>query len=78
MIINDVQIHGALSRKPKEWHPELLYNAEKHQSARIFTQMSNVRMGLSPTFGLVIELKFPLSKEKIETYKNAVKFWKKF
>lgn len=78
MIINDIQMHGTLCRKPKKWYPELLYNSEKHQAARIFTQMPNMRMGMSPTFGLVIELKFPLGKENAEAYKNAANSGKKF
>jgi len=49
MILNDVRCHGTDSRKPKEWYPELLYNSEKHQSARIITQMQNTRH--VPCFG---------------------------
>jgi len=78
MIINDVQIHRTPCRKPKKWYPELLYNTKKHQSARIFTQIQNVRMGASPTFGLVIELKFPMSKEDVKAYTNAANSGKTF
>jgi len=78
MIIRDVQIHGNICRKPKEWYPELLYNSEKQQPARVYTQMPNVKMGLSPNLEPMIELKLPLSKEKAEIHKNAVNSGKQF
>lgn len=63
MTVDYVQCNGTVPRKPKEWYSKLLYNSKKHQSAKISTQIPNVSMNMSPTSGLMIELKFPLSKE---------------
>ncbi len=78
MILNDVRCHGTDSRKPKEWYPELLYNSEKHQSARIITQMQNTSMDMSPVSGLIIKMQFPLSREQFEKYRDAMNSGKKF
>lgn len=68
MELTYVQFHGTEFRKPKEWHPELSYNSKLHQSARITTKMANVKMDMSPIFGLRITAQYPLSKEKLATY----------
>lgn len=78
MKVEYVQFHGTVFRKPKEWYPELLYNSKMRQGARISTQILNVSMNFSPTSGLIIESKFPLSKENAEIYKKAVNSGKKF
>lgn len=78
MVVNYIQFHGTVFRKPKEWYPELPYNSKMHQGARISTQISNVNMNFSPDSGLMIESKFPLSKENTEIYKNAINSGKKF
>lgn len=78
MTVDYIQLNGTVFRKPKEWYPELVYNSEKHQPARISTQMPNVSMNMSPSSGLTIKAEFPLSKENIEIHKNAISSGKKF
>jgi hypothetical protein len=78
MIVDYIQLNGTVFRKPKEWYPELVYNSKKHQPAKISTQIPNVSMNMSPTSGLMIELKFPLSKENAEVYRSAINSGKKF
>lgn len=77
MIVTYVELHGNVFRKPKEWYPELLYNSKLHKSAKISTSISNVNMNMSPDSGLIMELKFPMSKENIEIYRKASNSGKK-
>jgi len=77
MIINYVQFHRTVFRKPKEWYPELMYNSKLSQPARISTDIQNVGMEMTPA-GLIITSKFPLSPENFEIYKKAVNSGKQF
>ena len=77
MIIDHIQFHGSDFRKPKDWHPELLYKSKLHQGATIATQMPNVNITMSPS-GLVVESRFHMSKENTEKYQETLTSEKKF
>lgn len=78
MVINYVELHGNVFRNPKEWYPELLYNSNKHQPARISTQIKNVDMDMPPNSGLTMEVKFLMSEKQNIKYKNAINSGEKF
>lgn len=72
MALVDIQFHRTSPRKPKEWHPELLYNSRLRKSTRIVADMSNVNMHMSPVIGLIITVKLPLGDKSLEIYKKAI------
>jgi len=78
MCINFVEMHGANFRKPKEWYPELLYNSKKHKHAKIGTVLKNTRMDDTINSGVVLTMKFPLSKENLAKYNQALASGKGF
>ncbi|MFA5208386.1 MAG: hypothetical protein WC428_07135 [Candidatus Paceibacterota bacterium] len=77
MIFDYIEWGGTKPRKPKEWHPELLYNSKLHQGAKVTTDISKVEMSMSPA-GLLMIVEYCLSKENLNKYNNSLKSGNKF
>jgi len=78
IILDYVELNGNKFRKPKEWHPELLYNSKLHQDAKISTKIPKVKMIMSPASELLITAEYPLSKENLSKYEDSTKSKNKF
>jgi hypothetical protein len=78
MVIDHVELHGNVLRKPKEWHPELSYNSRLHKAAKIYTSTSNVNIDTVPNFGTIMAIRFSMSEKNLVAYKKAIKLGKNF
>lgn len=72
LTMTDITLHGNEQRNPKEWYPELLYSSKLGRGGRIYSDKKNNAVYTIKGLGTIIEQRFPVGPETVDSYNKAL------